>query len=195
MELIEGIKHIIDGDAVIIMGAGASHGAQNLLGEFPSGSLLAEKLYKKCGIVPDDINDLQDAAQCYEEAFSASALVSEIQSLLKCVSVTNSHEIIYSLPWMRYYTTNYDDVALLAAKKANINLTPVTLSSNIKQNLNNNRLCIHINGYIGNLNETTLHHEFKLTANSYLSQTNILNSPWGDYLINDLETAKCIVGR
>lgn len=193
MELIEGIKHIIDGDAVIIMGAGASHGAQNLFGEFPSGSLLAEKLYKKCGIVPDDINDLQDAAQCYEEAFSASALVSEIQSLLKCVSVTNSHEIIYSLPWMRYYTTNYDDVALLAAKKTNINLTPVTLSSNIKQNLNNNRLCIHINGYIGNLNETTLHHEFKLTANSYLSQTNILNSPWGDYLINDLETAKCIV--
>jgi len=193
MELIEGIKHIIDGDAVIIMGAGASHGAQNLLGEFPSGSLLAEKLYKKCGIVPDDINDLQDAAQCYEEAFSASALVSEIQSLLKCVSVTNSHEIIYSLPWMRYYTTNYDDVALLAAKKTNINLTPVTLSSNIKQNLNNSRLCIHINGYIGNLNETTLHHEFKLTANSYLSQTNILNSPWGDYLINDLETAKCIV--
>lgn len=193
MELIEGIKHIIDGDAVIIMGAGASHGAQNLLGEFPSGSLLAEKLYKKCGIVPDDINDLQDAAQCYEEAFSASALVSEIQSLLKCVSVTNSHEIIYSLPWMRYYTTNYDDVALLAAKKTNINLTPVTLSSKIKQNLNNNRLCIHINGYIGNLNETTLHHEFKLTANSYLSQTNILNSPWGDYLINDLETAKCIV--
>lgn len=193
MELIEGIKNIIDGDAVIIMGAGASHGAQNLLGEFPSGSLLAEKLYKKCGIVPDDINDLQDAAQCYEEAFSASALVSEIQSLLKCVSVTNSHEIIYSLPWMRYYTTNYDDVALLAAKKNNINLTPVTLSSKIKQNLNNNRLCIHINGYIGNLNETTLHHEFKLTANSYLSQTNILNSPWGDYLINDLETAKCIV--
>lgn len=193
MELIEGIKHIIDGDAVIIMGAGVSHGAQNLFGEFPSGSLLAEKLYKKCGIVPDDINDLQDAAQCYEEAFSASALVSEIQSLLKCVSVTNSHEIIYSLPWMRYYTTNYDDVALLAAKKTNINLTPVTLSSNIKQNLNNNRLCIHINGYIGNLNETTLHHEFKLTANSYLSQTNILNSPWGDYLINDLETAKCIV--
>lgn len=193
MELIEGIKHIIDGDAVIIMGAGASHGAQNLLGEFPSGSLLAEKLYKKCGIDPDDINDLQDAAQCYEEAFSASALVSEIQSLLKCVSVTNSHEIIYSLPWMRYYTTNYDDVALLAAKKTNINLTPVTLSSKIKQNLNNNRLCIHINGYIGNLNETTLHHEFKLTANSYLSQTNILSSPWGDYLINDLETAKCIV--
>lgn len=193
MELIEGIKHIIDGDAVIIMGAGASHGAQNFLGEFPSGSLLAEKLYKKCGIDPDDINDLQDAAQCYEEAFSASALVSEIQSLLKCVSVTNSHEIIYSLPWMRYYTTNYDDVALLAAKKTNINLTPVTLSSKIKQNLNNNRLCIHINGYIGNLNETTLHHEFKLTANSYLSQTNILNSPWGDYLINDLETAKCIV--
>lgn len=193
MELIDGIKNIIDGNAVIIMGAGASHGAKNAFGNFPSGSLLARELYKKCDITPDDENDLQDASQCYEERFSAATLISEIRTLLNCASFTESHEIIYTLPWMRYYTTNYDDVALLAAKKNGIFLTPVTLSSNLKQNLNNSRLCVHINGHVGNLNEATLHHEFKLTANSYLSQTNILNSQWGDYLINDLETAKCIV--
>lgn len=193
MELIDGIKSILDGDAVVIMGAGASLGAKNAFGDFPSGSSLACELYKKCGIIPDDEKDLQDAAQCYEEKFSASALISEIRTLLTCASFTESHETIYALPWMRYYTTNYDDVALLAAKKKGVVLTPVTLTSNLKANLNTEHLCVHINGHIGNLSETTLHHEFKLTANSFYSQTNILNSQWGDFFINDLESAKCIV--
>ena len=128
MELIDGIKSILDGDAVVIMGAGASWGAKNAFGDFPSGSSLACELYKKCGIIPDDEKDLQDAAQCYEEKFSASALISEIRTLLTCASFTESHETIYALPWMRYYTTNYDDVALLAAKKKGVVLTPVKYS-------------------------------------------------------------------
>ena len=47
MELNVGIKHIIDRNAIIIMGAGASYGAKNAFGDFPSGTLLAEELYKK----------------------------------------------------------------------------------------------------------------------------------------------------
>ena len=70
MELDTDIKHVLDGNAIIIMGAGASYGAQNAFGDFPSGSHLAKELYKKCGITPDDENDLQDAAQCYEDQFS-----------------------------------------------------------------------------------------------------------------------------
>lgn len=192
MELNLGIRHIIDGDAIIIMGAGASYGAKNAFGDFPSGSRLANELYKKCGIKPDDENDLQDASQCYEEKFSTSELISEIRTLLTCSSFTESHTTIYSLPWMRYYTTNYDDVALLAAKKNGVTITPVTLTSNLKKYIDYERLCVHINGHLGHLNETTIHDEFKLTANSYMSQNNILNSEWGDLLQNDLETAKCI---
>ena len=191
MELDVSIKHIIDGDAVIIMGSGASFGAKNAFGDFPSGSLLANELYQKCGITPDDPYDLQDAAQCYEEQFSASSLISEIRLLLNCSSFTQSHEIIYSLPWMRYYTTNYDDVALLAARNCGITITPVTIKSKLKENID--RLCVHINGHLSRLNESTIHDEFKLTANSYLSQNNILNSEWGNLLLHDLETAKCIV--
>lgn len=193
MELIEGIKHLIDGNAVIIMGAGASYGAKNGFGDFPSGSMLAKELYSACDITPDDENDLQDAAQCYEEKFTAMGLIQQVRCLLTCASFTESHEMIYSQPWLRYYTTNYDDVAELAAKKHNILLTPVTLTSNFRQYHEMDHLCVHINGHIGRLDETSLHHEFKLTSNSYLSQTNILNSQWGDLLNNDLETAKCIV--
>lgn len=192
MELDTGIKHVLDGNAIIIMGAGASYGAQNAFGDFPSGSHLAKELYKKCGITPDDENDLQDAAQCYEDQFSTLNLISEIRTLLTCASFTESHTTVYSLPWMRYYTTNYDDVALLAARDNGITIKPVTLSSHLNKYIDQPRLCIHINGHLGNLNETTIHGEFKLTANSYLSQENILNSEWGDLLLNDLETAKCV---
>lgn len=193
MDLDIGIKHIIDGDAIIIMGAGASFGAKNAFGDFPSGSLLAKELYKKCGITPDNSNDLQDAAQCYEEQFSVSQLILEIRTLLTCSSFTKSHEAIYSLPWMRYYTTNYDDVALLAAKQNGVTITPVTIASSLKKNMDTDRLCVHINGHLSRLNESTIHNEFKLTATSYLSQNNILHSEWGSLLQQDLETAKCIV--
>ena len=192
MELNVGIKHIIDGNAIIIMGAGASYGAKNAFGEFPSGSRLAGELYKKCGIDPDDKNDLQDAAQCYVEHFSTSSLILEIKALLTCSSFTESHTTIYSLPWMRYYTTNYDDVALLAARKNGVTITPVTLNSHLRRYIDQQRLCVHINGYLGNLNETTIYDEFKLTASSYMSQNHILSSEWGDLLQNDLETAKCV---
>lgn len=174
------------------MGAGASFGAKNAFGDFPSGSRLARELYNKCGITPDDENDLQDASQCYEELFSTSNLISEIRTVLTCSSFTQSHTTIYSLPWMRYYTTNYDDVALLSAKENNIVITPVTLSSHVREFADRERVCVHINGYLGNLNETTIHGEFKLTANSYRSQEHILNSEWGNLLLNDLETAKSI---
>lgn len=174
------------------MGAGASYGAKNAFGNFPSGSLLASELYKKCGIDPDDEYDLQDAAQSYEERFSTSSLILEIRTLLTCSSFTESHTTIYSLPWMRYYTTNYDDVALLAARKNGITITPVTLSAPLKKYVDKERLCVHINGHLGHLNETTIHDEFKLTASSYMSQNHILSSEWGDLLLNDLETARCV---
>lgn len=193
MDLIDGIKHILDGNAVVLMGAGASFGAKNPYGDFPSGSKLAKDLYSLCDLKPDDENDLQDASQIYEEQFGSLRLIQEIRTRLTCTSFTEAHEEIYSLPWMRYYTTNYDDVALLAAKKRGKILTPITLASDIKGHKENESLCVHINGHIGNLNQYTLHHEFKLTSDSYFSQENIITSQWGDYFSNDLDTARCIV--
>lgn len=192
MELKIAIRHILDGDAVIIMGAGASFGAKNAYGDFPSGSRLAKDLYGLCSISPDDENDLQDAAQCYEEEHSTSQLITEIRSRLTCASFTPTHKTIYSQPWMRYYTTNYDDVALLSAKDT-VSIMPVTLKMDFEKYRKYEHLCIHINGHIGNLNENTIHDEFKLTSNSYLSEKYITDSQWGDLLVNDLEAAKCIV--
>lgn len=193
MDITTAIKHILDGNAVIIMGAGASSGATNAFGKFPSGRKLAKDLYSLCGFIPDDKNDLQDAAQMYEDKFSAVDLIQEIRSRLTCASFLPCHSVIYSQPWMRYYTTNYDNVALLAAKEKDVKITPISLSANYKKYCERDRLCIHINGHIDNLNEDTLHTEFKLTADSYLSYENIQNSDWGALLSSDLEAARCII--
>ena len=193
MELREGIKHIFDENAVVIMGAGASYGAKNAFGSMPSGKELSQYLYSKCDIKPDDPWDLQDAAQTYEEQFGPARLISEIRSIINCASFTSSHADIYSLPWIRYYTTNYDDVALLAASSRGKTIEPVTVTSEFYGNQEKRNVCVHINGYIGKLTSDTLHHEFKLTANRYQAQENILNSQWGVLFENDLETAKCIV--
>ena len=89
MELNVGIKHIIDRNAIIIMGAGASYGAKNAFGDFPSGTLLAEELYKKCGIIPDDKTDLQDASQCYEELFQPQVLLQKLEHCSHAVLLQN----------------------------------------------------------------------------------------------------------
>lgn len=193
MDLTTAIKHILDGDSIILMGAGASDGAKNAFGDFPSGSKLAKDLYDLCKITPDDKNDLQDAAQTYEEMHSAMLLIQEIRTRLTCASFLPCHSTIYSQPWRRYYTTNYDDVALLAAKKKGVNILPVTLSTDFNRFYKREHLCVHINGHIGNLNEETLHTEFKLTSDSYLSHDYISNSQWGALLVDDLEAAKCII--
>ena len=71
MELNVGIKHIIDGNAIIIMGAGASYGAKNAFGDFPSGSRLASELYKKCDIYPDEMC-IRDSCYPFPTGFHVS---------------------------------------------------------------------------------------------------------------------------
>ena len=53
------IKRILDGDGILITGAGVSFGAINQLGNpFPDSKTLAEDLYKECEqqTIDDDLN-------------------------------------------------------------------------------------------------------------------------------------------
>lgn len=194
MDLQNVIKNIIDGDAVIIMGSGASIGIRNSQNNpFPSGKLLAARLYEACGEISSDAYDLADASELYKEKFSSQELISEIRTQLTVGHFEDIHQIVYSLPWIRYYTTNYDDAALFAARKSGKRITPITLSKNFRKFRDYENLCVHINGHIGELNEETLRDEFKLTSSSYLSMESIINSQWGALLKEDLAVAKNIV--
>jgi hypothetical protein len=192
MDLESSIKFALDRKSVLFIGAGASFGAMNLLdNDFPSGYKLAEHLYELCGEKAND--DLEDASQLYLERHSSVELIIEIKKLLSVKSVGLHHEIIYNMPWIRYYTTNYDNVHVLACQRQGKNITPVVLSNNFKHYRAHENICVYINGHIDSLNEETLHSEFKLIADSYLSYQNINSSQWGGLFVEDLKLAKSII--
>lgn len=80
---------------------------------------LAEKLYKACGIEdPDNVADLQDAADTYLEVKSPDELISEIKKNLYVTQVKQEHKNLYTQDWQRVYTTNYDEIPILSSKES-----------------------------------------------------------------------------
>jgi hypothetical protein len=193
MDLNESLKSILDGRGMLLVGSGASIGALNSFGsQLPSGSELAQIIYAECDI-PNGDNNLQEAASLYIDFKSPNELISLLKKHLYVSQISSHHELIYSLPWIRYYTTNYDNIPLLAAKRKDKIINPITINQDFRKNRRKENLCIYINGYIERLNEDTLDYEFKLTSQSYSSSENIVNSQWGYLLQNDLKNSECIV--
>jgi hypothetical protein len=94
-------------------------------------------------------------------------------------------------PWGRVYTTNYDD---LFEKASEANRTPVfsvTLSNRVRDIPKASRCCVHLNGYVGKLDRTSVETEIRLTDSSYLHNA-ILDSEWAILLRQDLRLAKAV---
>lgn len=187
-------EYILRGEAVLITGSGANVGVTNHNNEdFPTGKKITKEIYKECGILdPEDEYDLQDASQTYLEYKTAPELIAFLKSILNVGNLSDSARMLYNLPWLRVYTTNYDDVPLLASEGDCKNL-PVTINESPKNYLTQSNICVYINGYIGNLNEKTLDSQFKLTSKSYMAEESLLNSRWGNVIKNDLEIARCVI--
>ncbi len=150
MELEKIYQAIITGRAMLITGSGAHMTALGMNGEkFPSGVALAERLYKSAGIVnPENPYDLQDAADSYLETKSSDELIAELKKVLYVSKVQKEHEILYGQDWQRVYTTNYDEVPILASKDMEEPLYAVTLSDDVKLEKSKKKQCVYINGYI-----------------------------------------------
>lgn len=192
MNIKEIYKEILSGNTVLITGSGANVGVKNHNGDaFPVGSALPELLYKQCGInAPDNPYDLQDASETFLERKTANELIKLLRQTFNVGELSETVKIIYSMPWMRCYTTNYDEVPLLASDRR---LLPVTINQSTKKLIAYGACCVYINGYLGRLDEKSLFSEFKLTKTSYLSMNNILASQWGSVFKDDLECATRII--
>ena len=188
------IKRILDGDGILITGAGASFGAINQLGNpFPNSKKLAEDLYKECGQQTID-DDLNYAASKYLKTHGPLKLISFLQLTLGVKEIKDWHRVLFTLPWRRCYTTNYDNIGIVASMDQNgQRIVPVTMSDSPQSMTQGVCQQVFINGYLGNLTEKTLNNEFKLSTASYLNTQTILNNPWGEVLQDDCETSEVIV--
>ncbi|NMC16122.1 MAG: hypothetical protein GYA40_05710 [Chloroflexi bacterium] len=195
MEINEGIRRIIDGDAIIIAGSGCSSGATNISGHpLPSSWDLMMTLYKDSNVDPGDEGNLQEAAEHFIKAFGKNSLLNKLKLAFSVKNVSNAQTNIFSLPWMRVYTTNYDDVVEFSGKQSGICYEPTTIESRYPEIFatRNPSHCIHINGYFNNDNPKRLATDFKLSSSSYESSEGLLNSYWGRLFREDLKAAKAV---
>lgn len=195
MELEKVYQAIMDGKALLITGSGAHEGALTPDGaKFPSGIDLAKAIYLSCGITkPENPYDLQDAADTFLEEKTADMFIVELKKMLLVGKVQPEHKNLYSQPWQRVYTTNYDEIPLLATKEEISTLIPATLKKKVRERDDDIKYCVYINGYIGRLNEETLQSEFRLSGKSYVASDVLDNSEFGAVFSEDIETADCIV--
>ena len=193
MKLETAIKHALDGNAILFLGAGASYGAKNSNDEIlVTGEELATRIYPDC-------TDLQQAVELYLDEKKASNIDGELDLIdfLKnqfwVKEITESQKGIPSIPWKRIYTTNYDNVVEKAYISVGKNIRSLTITDNPKTALSmNENICFHINGSIQNLTKSELNTSFKLSDYSY--NTNLfVNNQWGNLFKLDLKTYSTII--
>ena len=128
MNIEEAIRHAIDGNAILFLGAGFSCGGKNRNGEtLPSASELSKRLCKEMGI--PESSDLAIVSDMFIDHSVYGKGVKELISFLKkqCLAlrISEAQETIINLPWRRIYTTNYDNIPEICSRKGNVERSPL----------------------------------------------------------------------
>lgn len=118
-------------------------------------------------------------------------LVPLLRETYTAKEITKGQKTISDCCWSRIYTTNYDNIIEFASLSNGVVMTPVTLSSRMKEYKDKKSIVIHLNGSIANLKPSTLTEEFKLSASSYNTQS-FLNSEWVSLFRYDVQDADAI---
>jgi hypothetical protein len=190
LDIQEAVKLVLSGRAVLFTGAGFSLGALNLRGEpFKTGRQFAAHLAGMVGL--PETTGLEDASEWFTDQLGQGRLIEEMQQEFTVKQVSPSHVEMLSHPWRRLYTTNYDNVAEIAAAQSGKRLTPATLSDAIHTLPRTGTLSVHLNGFIDRLDASNINSDIKLTDTSYLTNT-VATSPWATTLRQDLDAARAI---
>ncbi|MFO4724174.1 hypothetical protein V5H08_18445 [Vibrio cholerae] len=128
-------------------GAGFSFGAETVLGAEPLGAKgLSHVLCDNLGIPRSD--NLMFTSDFFMSKKPKSDLIALLKENYTLRSTSESHQTICSLPWRRFYTTNYDLSIELASQKAGKIIETVDLLDPVKEFYQRSNFCVHLNGSI-----------------------------------------------
>lgn len=157
MNLIDGIKKILDHNGILFLGSGFSTGGKNFNGQnMKTGAELSRAICRNLGIKESD--NLSISSQRYiEDPKCKKSLAEFIEFLSKelvCTEISQDQKIIANLPWKRIYTTNYDNSFELASEECGYIRSSITITNKrYKPGRQLEQAIVHINGSILNLNE------------------------------------------
>lgn len=186
------IQAISSGRAILFTGAGFSSGCKNYQDVPPPASgELADAIGALGGF--DGEKDLKFATEYFlHNEGNKVDLVNLLKENFSLKETSSEHEVIAELPWMRCYTTNYDNSIELAGQKVGKSYVAVDVDDSPHDHPRNN-LVVHINGSITSLKVGNLDASFKLSQSSYLTDEGFKTSPWYRNFMQDLDRCSAIV--
>ncbi|NVO55007.1 SIR2 family protein [Rhodobacteraceae bacterium B1Z28] len=181
------MNSIDDGRSILVLGAGFSLGAENIIGEsMPLANDLAKILSNELG--EDEGSGLEEISGLYLDERERTDLLDLLKGMFTCKEPNEAQRKISTAPWKRIYTTNYDDVVESSWNKGDI--ASPTRSSD-PRSLKDGPCCIHLNGFIGTVNVSNFDEEIMLTDVQYLTNE-LRDSPWAGRLRADFHSARNI---
>ena len=198
--LTKALKLAKEGKALLFIGSGYSKDAENIKGKnLCSSTELSNKIAGLMGLDDDRKMGLCKIATLYLEGYQnedyktkAQNLVKLIQENFLCSKVTDSQLQIMKFPWMRIYTTNYDNVAEEASEQAGRVRNTILPNDSMRDVYKSKSCIIHTNGYVRCMTTDSFKDEFKLTSVSYESDS-FSKSEIKQIMNHDLLEARAII--
>lgn len=111
MDILQAIRHALDGNAVLFLGSGFSYGAKNSLNAtLPQATELANLMLIEIKYKTTGNTSLTQASKSYEKHKGKNSLIEFLYRQLLAVETQKYHRTISKTPWYQIYTTNFDDV-------------------------------------------------------------------------------------
>lgn len=184
IKLKESIDKIEFGRSILVIGAGFSSSATNINDKkMPTSGQLSDILSKEIG---EELgSELEDISSLYIEEKGRGNLVKILKNNFTSKTTTTAQKLIANAPWKRVYTTNYDNVF---ERSCNYYSPDIITRTSSPKSCQNSRACIHLNGFIENIDEDNFDSEIMLTNEHYL--TNELDkSPWAQFIRADFHSS------
>lgn len=185
-----------------MLGAGFSYEIKNNNGKILGDAVdLTKYLCEKYSIPYDKKYSLDEVATYILEQATMKEDYSIAQSLIRLLqdhyqvtskNINDEHKTIANIPWIRIYTTNYDDVFENAHYNAKGKDIATFNAYDDTSKVAKQKSIVHLNGYIRNLTVNKLNSEFKLATFSYW-QEEFKRERMFELLKQDLDNSKAII--
>lgn len=169
--------------SVLFLGSGFSTGASNINNDdMPAGGMLRKTFSDLIGVNDGDY-DLSTLATEIESRDGLD-LYQILYETFTTKRISNFQENILNFPWLRVYTTNYDDVAEFAYRKNKIKTTSYSYDD-IKPRKLRQGAIVHLHGVIRKTTPDNVNDQLVLNEHSYVRQ-HFEHSPWYDEFVRDI---------
>lgn len=188
----DALKCGINGEAVFLIGSGFSTGAENALDGDDRHLLVGSELAKELAQLTEMSEDvsLDIVSQEYIDIYGEKQLIDYLKAHYTVEKYEEYYKAIAKVKNIKVYSTNYDNLVEKVCEDCGVKVKGYSLDADIRK-VNKDKMVMHLNGYIKELEGNILPNSFKLSHLSY-NNTMFFDTPWYSYLIDELHSTKAI---